>query len=112
MKGDEPLLIKPSVVFTPYGTQIFIPGYFSFDPKRDLNFKEITRLHRARGVPRQGEAFQELRQNAKRQKAKAITADKEARAKGLKGSRRLEYVAKAIGNPNLDERAIRRLLKQ
>jgi hypothetical protein len=36
MKGDEPLLMKPSVVFTPFGTEIFIPGYISFDPKRDL----------------------------------------------------------------------------
>jgi hypothetical protein len=26
MKGNKPFLMKPSVVFTPLGTQIFIPG--------------------------------------------------------------------------------------
>lgn len=57
MKGDEPLLMKPSVVFTPFGTQIFIPGYISFDPKRDLKLGVVSRLHRARGIRRQGEGF-------------------------------------------------------
>ena len=57
MKGDSPLLQKTSVVFTPYGTQIFIPGYLSFDPKRDLDFSKVTRLHRARGISRQGPGF-------------------------------------------------------
>ena len=49
MEGDTPLLLKTSVVFTPYGTQLFIPGYLSLDPKRDLDFSKVTRLHRARG---------------------------------------------------------------
>ena len=57
MHGDEPLLMKPSVVFTPLGTQIFIPGYLSLDAKRDLDFKRINTLHKARGLPRQGEDY-------------------------------------------------------
>ncbi len=57
MKGDEPLLMKPSVVFTPFGTQILIPGYISFDPKRDLKLGIVSELYRARGIRCQGEGF-------------------------------------------------------
>ena len=35
------------------GTMIFIPAYWSFDPKRDLNWLAIMALHKARGVPKQ-----------------------------------------------------------
>ncbi|MCL4854523.1 MAG: hypothetical protein KJZ78_24450, partial [Bryobacteraceae bacterium] len=54
MEGDRPLLLKLTVNLTPFGTMILIPAYWSFDPKRDLNWKAITALHRARGVHRQG----------------------------------------------------------
>jgi hypothetical protein len=54
MEGDRPLLLKLTVNLTPFGTMILIPGYWSFDPKRDLNWKAITALHRARGVQRYG----------------------------------------------------------
>jgi len=54
MKGDEPLVQKLAYSMGPYGTMIFIPGYWSFDPKRDLNWDKILRLHRARGIERQG----------------------------------------------------------
>ncbi len=53
MKKDEPLVQKPFYVFTPYGTQLFIPGYMSMDPTRDIDWREFNRLHRARGVARQ-----------------------------------------------------------
>jgi hypothetical protein len=36
---------------TPFGTMIFIPAYWSLDP---LNWRAITTLHKARGVPKQG----------------------------------------------------------
>jgi hypothetical protein len=54
MRGDRPLLLKLTANLTPFGTMIFIPAYWSFDPKRDLNWRAITALHKARGVPRQG----------------------------------------------------------
>ena len=37
MRQDEPLIDKLSVTFTPFGTQIFVPGYWSLDPSRDLD---------------------------------------------------------------------------
>jgi hypothetical protein len=60
MKGDEPLLMKPSVVFTPFGTQIFIPGYISFDPKRDLKLGIVSELHRARGIGARAKVFRSV----------------------------------------------------
>ena len=55
MEGDRPLLQKLSINVTPFGTMIFIPRYWSFDQKRDLRWGAIMKLHRSRGVPRQGE---------------------------------------------------------
>lgn len=57
MDGDVPFLLKTSVVFTPYGTPLFIPGYLSLDFKRDVDFSRVMRLHRARGIARQGPGF-------------------------------------------------------
>lgn len=36
------------------GKASFIPGYWSFDAARDLDWGRILELHRARGIPRQG----------------------------------------------------------
>jgi hypothetical protein len=52
MRGDHPLLLKLTANLTPFGTIIFIPAYWSFDPKRDLNWRAIIALHKARGVPK------------------------------------------------------------
>src|SRR5439155_19802350 len=54
MRGDQPLLLKLTANLTPFGTMIFILAYWSFDPKRDLNWRAITALHKAREVPKQG----------------------------------------------------------
>jgi|SRR5947207_8805234 len=48
MQGDRPLLLKLTANLTPFGTMIFIPAYWSFDPKRDLNWRAITALQKAR----------------------------------------------------------------
>jgi len=50
MRRDRPLLLKLTANLTPFGTMIFIPTYWSFDQKRDLNWRAITALHKARGV--------------------------------------------------------------
>ena len=47
MQGDRPLLLKLTANLTPFGTMIFIPAYWSLDPKRDLNWRAITALHKA-----------------------------------------------------------------
>lgn len=111
MKGDEPLLLKASVVFTPFGTQIFIPGYLSFDPKRDLDFARITQLHRARGIQRQGPGFSIGRKELEELKRKAKDADGTARKLGLKGDERYEFICQQIGfSDSGDYRRLRKLL--
>jgi hypothetical protein len=112
MKGDEPLLLKASVVFTPFGTQIFIPGYLSFDPKRDLDFNKITKLHRARGVQRQGPGFSIGRKELDEKKRKAKIAFNEAKRQKLRGDKRYEFVCREIGFADSgDYRRLRRLLE-
>lgn len=111
MKGDHPLLLKTSVVFTPFGTQIFIPGYLSFDPKRDLDFSKVMRLHRARGIERQGPGFSIGRHELADLRRRAKAADREARSNGLKGEARYRFVCEGIGyRDEGDYRRLRKLL--
>ena len=113
MKGDEPLLMKPSVVFTPFGTQIFIPGYISFDPKRDLKLGLVSKLHRARGVRRQGKGFSIGRIDRYDRAMRAAVLDAGARGKGLKGDRRLQFVADGLRiRTRGDYREISRLIAE
>src|SRR5208337_2957842 len=59
VQNDEPLLLKLSVNLTPYGTMIHIPAYWSFDPKRDIRWDAIAKLHRTRVHGRQGSVLAE-----------------------------------------------------
>ena len=107
----RPLLLKPSVVVTPHGTQIFIPAYMSFDAKRDLELGLITRLHRARGLQRQGDAFSASRTDRLKLHGRAKAANVMARKRGLKGDARYRYIGKELGRlDHGDYREIRRLL--
>jgi hypothetical protein len=111
MKGDEPLLMKPSVVFTPFGTQIFIPGYISYDPKRDLDLGVVSELHRARGIRRQGEGFSVARREWEKNAKRAFELNQQAKDNGLKGDERLRFVADELGmKTKEDYREIRRLI--
>lgn len=112
MRGDEPLLMKLTVNLTPYGTMIFIPAYWSFDPKRDLKWRAITALHKARGAQKQGPKLTlnqiSLREDAERASrlwGKATNA-------GLKGKVRIQRVMAEMGwDARTDESKLRRLLK-
>ena len=111
MAGDEPLLLKPSVNVTAYGTHLFIPGYLSLDPKRDLDFKRINRLHRARGsVKKQGAAFAESREQFDALSKQARQAESKGRQQGLKGDALMDYVLEQVGRPWADPRQLRRWL--
>lgn len=111
IERDRPLLMKPTVAATPFGTQIFIPGYLSFDAKRDLDLAKLSRLHRARGAARQGPGFSEARRMEIVQRAKAKELDAEARRRGLRGEARWQFITVGLGRAdNGDYRETRRLL--
>src|SRR6266699_591024 len=111
MRGDRPLLLKLTVNLTPFGTMIFIPAYWSFDPKRDLNWRAITALHKARGVQKQGI---KLKSNQKARHDNALLAaqlSKRAAALNLKGQARRSLIMKELRlDPRTDERQLRRIL--
>ena len=113
MCGDDPLLMKLTVNLTPFGTMIFVPAYWSFDPKRDLKWKSITALHRARGVRKQGPKLGlnqiSLREDAER----AQHLWQKATLSGQKGKQRDRTVMDKMGwRPDTDESKLRRLLKR
>ena len=113
MRCDQPLLLKLTANLTPFGTMIFIPAYWSFDQKRDLNWRAITSLHKARGVPKQGPKLGANRAAARRQRARAIKLAKEADQLKLKGERRRVWMLKQLNwDARTDERQLRRILAQ
>ncbi len=112
IQGDQPLLQKPTVNVTPYGTVIMIPRYWSFDPRRDLKWKEITRLHRVRSAQKQGVKLSANQEERREEAKRARTLWKEATKAGLKGDWRNQWVMGRLGwDPRTDESRLRRLLK-
>jgi hypothetical protein len=111
MRDDRPLLLKLTANLTPFGTMIFIPAYWSFDPKRDLNWRAITALHKARGVPKQGAKLGVNQLAAHAESARARKFWKEAGARKLKGEARVFWVLQKLNKDlRTDERQLRRLL--
>jgi hypothetical protein len=111
MQGDRPLLMKLTANLTPFGTMVFIPAYWSFDPKRDLNWRAITALHKARGVARQGPKLSANQSAARLEAMHAAKLSKEADARKLKGEARLSWMLKKLKrDPRTDERQLRRIL--
>ena len=97
MQNDEPLLLKLSVNLTPYGTMIHIPAYWSFDPKRDIRWDEIARLHRVRVPGRQGNAIAEGLAQGVKDAIKLRKLDQEAVLQGLKGEKKHEFLCAGLG---------------
>jgi len=97
MQNDEPLLLKLAVNITPYGTMIHIPAYWSFDPKRDIRWDAIARLHRVRVPGRQGTALAENFADRMKRAEKLSHLDKEALRLGLKGEKKHEFLCKGLG---------------
>lgn len=107
----KPLVLKPSVTVTPWGTQIFIPAWQSFDAKRDFDWAYIARLHRARGIPRQGPKLIEGRRWRHTRAQASYAANGEAKRTGLRGEARLDFVRQRVGIPaGVDDREVRRLI--
>jgi hypothetical protein len=97
MQNDEPLLLKLAVNITPYGTMIHIPAYWSFDPKRDIRWDAIARLHRIRVPRRQGPALAEGFAERMKAARKLLLLDIEASRLGLKGERKHEFLCNGLG---------------
>jgi hypothetical protein len=108
---DKPLVQKIVYTFGPYGTALFIPGYWSFDANRDLDWKAISKLHKARGVPRQGEKLERNRAELMKQARRAQEADREAKKLKLRGDEWYRFIKKKVGlDPRTDNAQVRRLL--
>ncbi len=97
MQHDEPLPLKLVVHLTPYGTMIHIPAYWSFDPKRDIRWDAIAKLHRIRVPHRQGSALAEGFAERMREAEKLCGLDREALRLGLKGEKRHEFLCAGLG---------------
>jgi hypothetical protein len=112
MEGDRPMLLKMTVNLTPYGTMIFVPAYWNFDPKRDLKWASITALHKARGTQKQGPKLG-LNQIGRKEDAMRVKSlDEQARRKGLRGTARTDWIISQMGwHPATDPSKLKRLLK-
>jgi len=97
MLHDEPLLLKLAVNLTPYATMIVIPAYWSLDPKRDVRWGEIARLHRARARQRQGAALKEGKEHRRKQVLKLGELDAEAKRRGLRGELKHAFLCEGLG---------------
>jgi len=97
MQHDEPLLLKLAVNLTPYGTLIHIPAYWSFDPKRDIRWDAIAKLHRVRVPGRQGNALAEGLAERMKSAGKLHQLDKEVLRLGLKGGKKHAFLCDGLG---------------
>jgi hypothetical protein len=111
-ENDRPLLLKVSVNPTPHGTMIVIPRHWSFDKRRDLNWKEIGKLHGAHGASRQGPKMSMARIHRREE---AIAAKKhwdDATRQGLRGDARYDSVLQRLcKDPLTDHSCVKRLLR-
>ena len=113
MRHDEPLPEKLSVTLTPSGTQIFIPGYWNLDHSRDIKWKEVMKLHQARGIGKQGPKLAANRRQRVAQLQRLLVAEKEAKRLGLHGEPRKVFLKKEAGlAAETDDRQLRRLLAE
>lgn len=107
---DEPLLLKLAVNITPYGTMIHIPAYWSLDPKRDIRWDAIAKLHRTRVPGRQGSALAAGLAQRMQDAAKLRHLDQEACRRRLKGEKRHEFLCAGLGwDPRTSPKRISRL---
>ena len=105
-------MLKLTVTITAYGTFIMIPKYWSFDPRRDVKWKEIMQHHRLRSAQRQGQKLS-ANQAERQEEAERASELWEAATKAkLKGDARMQWVQGRLGwPPETDESKLKRLLK-
>src|SRR5256885_110251 len=92
MEHDRPLLLKVSINPPPHGPMIVTPRHWSLDPRRDLDWNLINRLHRSRGAKKQGPKMSAGRMQ-KLDEAKQVKAlHEQARKLKLKGEALHEFI--------------------
>jgi hypothetical protein len=112
MQGDMPLLLKISVNPTPHGTMIVIPRHWSFDKARDLDWRAISKLHRAHGITRQGPKLSPSRMERLNERDRAAYYVAEAKRLRLRGEERHEFLCAMMKrSPAGDQSWLKRLLK-
>ena len=97
MQHDDPLPLKLAVNLTAYGTMIHIPSYWSFDPKRDIRWDAIAKLHRVRVPGRQGAALAEGLAERIQKAEKLRHLDQEVRRLRLKGHQKHKFLCQGLG---------------
>lgn len=96
VEKNRPLLMRPSVNLTPYGTQVFIPAFMSLDIGRDLDVRYLSKLHRARGVSRQGPELAGRREASRKRAIDMAEGLQDARENNVRGEARLKHVSRYV----------------
>jgi hypothetical protein len=113
MEKDKPLLLKLTVNLTAHGTMIVVPAFWSFDYQRDLHWKAIMALHKARGVERQGPKVSPLKIEADEFYLKAARLWEDSKIKSLRGEGRRQWVLQRLnGNDRADASTLRRWVQR
>ena len=113
MENDTPLVNKLSVNYTPHGTMVFIPAYWSSDSKRDIRWPEIMRVHRLRSLKKQGKALAEGIEDRRAKAKKLRLLDAEAKRMKLKGDALHAFLCKGLGLvEGTDSKRMERLRKE
>ena len=114
VEGDQPMVTKLSFDVTPFGTSVFVPGYWSFDPKRDIEWKQLKGFHESRGtVKRQGSAFEQNRRDRQTKERLILEAAEESRGRGERGEKMIQSIIDKVGLvPNTPSAYIYRLIRE
>jgi hypothetical protein len=94
MEFDKPLPLKLTINPTPHGLLLMIPGLWSLDVRRDIDWAFVHRLHRSYGAHKQGPKLSKARKEIDEEAKRAYVLSVEAKKLGLRGSRRTEFIMK------------------
>lgn len=112
-ENDQPLLLKLTVNPTPHGTMIVIPRHWSFDKRRDLNWKKIRQLHRAHGAAPQGPKASPNSRERTQEAQRALRLWQEAESMGLRGEAKYDHVKSGLKlNEFTDNSCVRRMVRR
>ncbi len=108
-----PLLQKLSINATANGLMLFIPSYWSFDFRRDINWAEFNKLQKARCGGRFGAKSAVVRMEYLATLRRVTAAKAEAKALGLTGIAVYQHIRQAANlGAEVDDRVIRRWIAE